>query len=117
MLLHMRKLRTLASRFTHLLPDNRTDDGCWEWEGYRMPSGYGTLHAVVDGKRTCLLAHRASWLVNRGQIKPGQVVMHKCDNPGCVNPGHLELGTQKETVADMLAKGRRKPRRAASAYR
>jgi hypothetical protein len=67
---------------------------------------------MVDGTSISqMLAHRASWLIHNGRIPDsdlahGMVVMHKCDNPRCVNPAHLMLGTQAENVRDMDVKGR-----------
>jgi hypothetical protein len=52
------------------------------------------------------MAHRWSWTLANGPIPDGMVVMHRCDNPPCVNPGHLSLGTQLENIADRVSKGR-----------
>lgn len=76
--------------------------GCWEWGGNRMSNGYGRIG--VDRKK--VLAHRASWLIHNGPIPDGVFVCHHCDNPPCVNPDHLFLGTQRDNIHDMLAKGR-----------
>lgn len=51
-------------------------------------------------------AHRVSWVLNIGPIPPGQDVLHQCDNPPCVNPSHLFLGTNRDNIADKMAKGR-----------
>ena len=84
----------------------------------KTPKGYGRIAGVViDGVRhtereRAMLAHRASWLLYCGPIPKGEgahgtVVMHKCDNPACVNPHHLALGTQADNVRDMIQKGRK----------
>lgn len=76
-------------------------DSCWPWEGALNEDGYGNFR---EG-RTSVLAHRYSWELAHGS--PGEMyVLHKCDNPRCVNPQHLFLGTQKDNVKDMMTKGR-----------
>ena len=75
---------------------------CWEWLGGRHPAGYGRIN--VDGKNKA--AHRVSWEINQGPIPIGLCVLHKCDNPGCVNPDHLWVDTQAANNKDMFAKGR-----------
>jgi hypothetical protein len=84
-------------------------DGCWLWTGSRRPDGYGVVH-LPRGKQT--RAHRLIYEAVVGPIPSGLHLMHTCDNPPCVNPAHLRPGTQRENLADMTAKGRRrsKPR-------
>lgn len=77
-------------------------DSCWEWQGVINSNGYGTLKV---GQRAWL-ATRLLWTWLHGEIPQGMCVLHKCDNPPCVNPDHLFLGTRKDNYDDMVAKGR-----------
>lgn len=80
---------------------------CWIWTASRVPWGYGKT--VRNREET--YAHRYSWEMAYGPIPDGMLVMHSCDNPPCVNPSHLLLGTPKDNMDDMRAKGRWRPRR------
>lgn len=82
------------------------DEKCWEWEGAVNGSGYGSFRVPQLGRVT-LEAHRFSYLVCNGEFPPdGHVVRHKCDNPICVNPYHLEPGTKADNARDMVERGR-----------
>lgn len=82
---------------------NVMPSGCWDWAAARR-HGYGCLGA--PGNAGTVQAHRASYEVHVGPIPDGLFVMHTCDNPPCVNPDHLRLGTPRDNMADMIAKGR-----------
>ncbi len=84
-------------RFT----DKGASGECWPRKV--SPGGaYGRV--IVNGIVT--RAHRYSWTIHKGPIPDGMYVLHTCDNPACVNPAHLWLGTQQDNVDDMVAKGR-----------
>lgn len=83
-------------------------EGCWPWVGPTDQHGYGTLSLgrVVDGR---VRAHRVSWELHFGPIPAGLNVLHACDNPGCCNPDHLMLGTQRANAVDCARKRRINP--------
>lgn len=76
---------------------------CWLWRGTIKDRRYGVIGLPVKGFR---YAHRLSYELHFGPIPPGLSVLHRCDNPPCVRPDHLFLGTQRDNLADMRAKGR-----------
>jgi hypothetical protein len=94
----------------------RIGDGCWLWTASVCRFGYGRFHTTPHGVQK---AHRMSWTFARGPISDGLWVLHNCpdgDNPACVRPSHLFLGTHRDNMADMVAKGRQStyPRRRGS---
>lgn len=85
------------------------ETGCWTWVGGKNKDGYGSFGP--GGRSQTELAHRWSYANFVGKIPDGLYVLHHCDSPSCVNPDHLFIGTQKDNVADCIAKGRRAEQR------
>lgn len=77
-------------------------DGCWLWTGSRLSRGYGQIGR--NGK--VILATRASYEIHYGEFEQTLCVLHRCDNPACVRPDHLFLGTHYDNMKDMMEKGR-----------
>lgn len=77
-------------------------EGCWEWNGSRDASNYGKFW--MDGKT--IPAHRASFILHHQANPDGKMVLHTCDNPRCVNPDHLVLGTHRDNVRHMMERNR-----------
>ena len=84
---------------------DETERGCWAWRGAVNDSGYGLIAAPrleLESPRV----HRLMWAMHNGPIPEGVVVRHRCDNPPCVNPDHLELGTHDQNMQDMVDRKR-----------
>ena len=89
-----------------------TPGGCWEYQGQKSTDGYGKFQIYapgIDPKKRKYRAHRVSYAYHYG-VDPGEMlVCHKCDNPSCINPDHLFLGTEQQNTQDKMDKGRHPP--------
>jgi len=83
---------------------DKKENGCWEWNGSlnKKINGYGNFYY----NHKPILSHRFSYTFYNGDIPNNMKVCHKCDNPSCVNPEHLFLGTQSDNIVDSIKKGR-----------
>jgi hypothetical protein len=89
--------------------DKRSEDECWEWIASRDSCNYGMFYPKDHSNG--VKASRYSYQLRYGDIPKGLYVLHKCDNPPCVNPKHLFIGTQTDNMQDMISKGRLYDRR------
>ena len=91
----------------HRFVDRSDPRGCWNWTGGKGEFGHGRAN-VGSGRANAEMmpAHHLSYQLHVGPVPAGKIVMHSCDNPGCVNPAHLSVGTQLDNVRDMHTKGR-----------
>lgn len=94
--------KPLSERFWAMVDKTPT---CWNYTGAKTEFGYGYIgRGGKHGGAT--VTHRVSWVLHHGEIPSGIQVLHKCDNPKCVRPDHLFLGTQKDNMQDASKKGR-----------
>lgn len=92
---------SIETRLMKSIKINR-ETGCWEWQRGLFSTGYGQISVKGVGR----LAHIVSYETFVGSIPDGLFVLHKCDNPICINPEHLFLGTNQDNMTDMVNKGR-----------
>lgn len=97
--------KTLEERFWAKVEKT---DTCWLWIGSVNEHGYGKMYVGLDssGRRRTDKAHRISYRLSHGEIPFNSPLLHKCDNPKCVNPDHLFIGTQLDNIQDMKRKNR-----------
>lgn len=100
----MTKRRTIAERFWEKV-DVRSDDECWDWQGYIAPMGYGMLNSG-NKDSVPLYAHRVAYELEHGPIPKGLFVCHHCDRRQCCNHHHLFVGSATDNAQDALRKGR-----------
>ena len=98
----------LLQRFSKFVKYTSPDE-CWIWCGSESGGKYGGYGQIKNGGRMCG-AHRVSLELFREAPLPGQIVLHSCDNPSCVNPRHLSAGGQSQNMFDMHQKRRHKKR-------
>ncbi len=97
-----RKRGSLHERFWRFVVPE-PNSGCWLWDGSIDTKGYGQMR---DEKRRIRIATHVSLEIDGRPLPAGMCACHHCDNPGCVNPGHLFIATRKGNTQDMIAKGR-----------
>lgn len=95
--------RPIESRFWENFTVSGIDE-CWIWRGWKDVHGYGKIYVLEQKKDVG--AHRVAWELAKGPIPDGLFVLHKCDNPPCMNPEHLFLGTHGDNMRDCAKKGR-----------
>ena len=101
--IYYQRLKSVEERFWEKV-DKKSDEECWNWIAFKNSDGYGKFRLYKD--QDMITAHRTSWILHYGNVPNGLQVLHHCDNPSCVNPKHLFLGTHQDNMNDMYKKKR-----------
>jgi hypothetical protein len=99
----MEIIQNIIHKFLESVAIPIDSDGCWLWTGGRTRKNYGYWPRKIVGE---MQAHRAAYRIFVDSIPADMQVLHECDNPPCVNPYHLKIGTNKDNVADRVSRGR-----------
>lgn len=102
------KFKTIVQKFWENVEKKKNHE-CWVWKAGKN-NGYGQISGNYKGKYRSALAHRFSYELHYGPIPKGLLVRHKCDNPACVNPRHLIVGTHADNTRDTVERGRARGR-------
>lgn len=97
---HLKKIISIFKDAHVKLPS-----GCWGWNRYIHPDGYGLLCCYMRKSSYTLRAHRVSYELFKGAVPKDKHVLHQCDNRYCCNPNHLYLGTDKDNALDIIQRG------------
>lgn len=98
------KTKTVEERFWSKVNKSSLATACWLWIASTDSNGYGVSHNSLK----VVKAHRHSWELHNGPIPKGMCVLHHCDNPPCIRPDHLFLGTHADNALDKVKKGRQR---------
>lgn len=101
---YYQRFKTPAQRFWEKVSFPVIQENCWEWTAGKNPDGYAVFRGLGERR-----AGRAAWKLVNGDIPSGKLVCHRCDNPGCVNPNHLFLGSPLDNMLDKTRKKRNNP--------
>lgn len=102
---HTRKYPSEDERWSKYAPNGDPGE-CWEWRGGRTPFGHGLFTMTRDGKKRSRIASRVAMIRAGHELGPDDCVLHHCDNPPCVNPGHLYIGDRKRNAQDCAERDR-----------
>lgn len=101
--MHCTMKKPVVDRFWARVDKTSSPSGCWVWTGCHNMKGYGVFSSFGNFS-SGVMCHRISWTLVKGEIENGLCVLHRCDNPSCVNPDHLFLGTKLDNNKDAVDK-------------